>query len=61
MSMNILTYFLKVNAVFKMFYNYSMKQLIEPNNVECATSTGSNQPVHTRSLIRAFAGRLIIL
>ena len=31
MSMNILTYFVKVNAVFKMFYNYSMKQLIEPD------------------------------
>ena len=29
--MNILTYFVKVNAVFKMFYNYSMKQLIEPD------------------------------
>ena len=28
------------------------------NNVVCATSKGSDQPVHTRSLIRAFASRL---
>ena len=31
------------------------------NNVECATSKGSDQPAHTRSLIRAFASRLSIL
>ena len=40
--------------------------IIEPrhemsNNVVCATSKGSDQPVHTRSLIRAFARRLNIL
>ena len=40
--------------------------LIEPvheifNNVECATSKASDQPAHTRSLIRAFACRLSIL
>ena len=28
------------------------------NNVVCATSKGSDQPAHTRSLIRAFASRL---
>ena len=28
------------------------------NNVVCATSKGSDQPGHTRSLIRAFASRL---
>ena len=28
------------------------------NNVECAISKGSNQPVHMGSLIRAFASRL---
>ena len=28
------------------------------NNVVCATSKGSDQPAHTRSLIRAFVGRL---
>ena len=30
------------------------------NNVVCATSKASDQPAHTRSLIRAFAGRLNI-
>ena len=40
--------------------------IIEPvheisNNVVCATSKGSDQPAHTRSLIRAFACRLSIL
>ena len=42
------------------------KKLYEPvheisNNVVCATSKGSDQPAHTRSLIRAFASRLSIL
>ena len=37
--------------------------IIEPvheisNNVVCATSKASDQPAHTRSLIRAFASRL---
>ena len=31
------------------------------NNVVCATSKASDQPVHKRSLIRAFAIRLNIL
>ena len=31
------------------------------NNVVCATSKGSDQPAHTRSLIRVFASRLSIL
>ena len=31
------------------------------NNVVCETSKGSDQPAHTRSLIRAFACRLNIL
>ena len=40
--------------------------IIEPaheisNNVVCATSKASDQPAHTRSLIRAFARRLSIL
>ena len=42
------------------------KRITEPrheisNNVVCATSKGSDQPAHTRSLIRAFASRLNIL
>ena len=40
--------------------------IIEPrheisNNVVCATSKGSDQPAHMRSLIRAIASRLNIL
>ena len=40
--------------------------IIEPrheisNNVVCATSKGSDQPAHTRSLIRTFASCLNIL
>ena len=31
------------------------------NNVVCATSKVSHQPAHSRSMIRAFASRLIIL
>ena len=31
------------------------------NNVVCATSKTSDQPAHTRSLIRAFASHLSIL
>ena len=31
------------------------------NNMVCATSKASDQPAHTRSLIRAFASRLNIL
>ena len=31
------------------------------NNVVCATSKASDQPAHTRSLIRASASRLSIL
>ena len=31
------------------------------NNMVCATSKASDQPAHTRSLIRAFARRLNIL
>ena len=43
-----------------------MPDLYEPhressNNVVSATSKGSDQPAHMRSLIRAFANRLNIL
>ena len=33
----------------------------DSNNVVCATSKVSDQPAHTRSLIKAFASRLNIL
>ena len=39
---------------------FEPRQEISNNNV-CATSKASDQPAHTRSLIRAFAGRLNIL
>ena len=44
----------------------SMDYINEPvheifNNVVCVTNKGSDQPAHTRSLIRAFASRLSIL
>ena len=48
-------------------FRYTAKEIkIEPvheisNNVVCATSKASDQPAHTRSLIRAFACRLNIL
>ena len=37
------------------------RQHVITNNVGCATSKGSDQPVHMRSLIRTFASPLIIL
>ena len=44
----------------------SLNLIFEPQheiskNVVCATSKGSDQPAHMRSLIRAFASRLNIL
>ena len=44
----------------KKFLKYEPAHEIS-NNVVCATSKGSDQPAHTRSLIRAFASRLSIL
>ena len=41
-------------------YMYEQQHDIS-NNVVYETSNGSDQPAHTRSLIRAFAGRLDIL
>ena len=60
----------KINAGLdadQMLMNKELDQkLLKPlyeisNNVVCATSKGSDQPVHTCRLIRAFAGRLNIL
>ena len=47
-------------------YTITIERVNEPwheisNNVVCATSKASDQPAHTRSLIRAFASRLNIL
>ena len=48
------------------FFSFQIYILYEPvheisNNVVRATSKGSDQPAHMRSLIRAFASRLSIL
>ena len=40
-------------------YTYKLQHEIS-NNVVCATSKGSDQPAHMRSLIRVFASRLNI-
>ena len=45
---------------------FYIQRLFEPgheisNNVVCASIKDSDQPAHTRSLIRAFASRLSIL
>ena len=50
--------------LYCLFYMYMI--IYEPrheifNNVVCATSKASDQPAHTRSLIRSFASRLNIL
>ena len=47
-------------------FSYFSTKTYEPrheisNNVVCATSKASDQPAHTRSLIRAFASLLNIL
>ena len=61
----LLPYFYSVFWLRTCIYS-TMEQLYEPhheisNNVVCATSIDSDQPAHTRSLIRAFASRLNIL
>ena len=56
----------KTPAKFKKSQNCGQSKKNEPvhgisNNVVCVTSKASDQPAHTRSLIRAFARRLSIL
>ena len=46
--------------IFTHYFTYEPVHEIS-NNVLCATSKASDQPAHTRSLIRAFASRLSIL
>ena len=45
-----------LHTIKKIMYNEPQHGV--SNNVVCVTSKGSDQPAHTRSLIRAFAGRL---
>ena len=57
---------LGLKLLFLQHLLHSLDFRIEPqhkisNNVVCATSKGSDQPVHTCSLIRAFACHLNIL
>ena len=52
-------YFKIRNTIWTELYMFEPRQEL-PNNVVCATSKGSDQPVHTHSLIRAFASRLNI-
>ena len=51
-----------INGVIKALVGHCGINRYEPrhdisNNVVCATSKGSDQPAHTRSLIRAYASR----
>ena len=63
-------YFCRVQGVYfrscNLFLSTSISCYNEPvheisNNVVCVTNKASDQPAHTRSLIRAFASRLIIV
>ena len=47
-------------CVLILFSIYEPQHMIS-NNVVAGTSKGSDQPAHTRSLIRAFASRLNIV
>ena len=54
------------NTVIDIISFHSVKLQFEPvheisNNVVCSTSKASDQPAHTRSLIRAFTSRWSIL
>ena len=58
--------FRKLNRVIGFPKKVKLHIAFEPvheisNNVVCATSKASDQPAHTRSLIRAFASRLSIV
>ena len=56
----------KARNVYSRFSHGTDTEIIEPrndiyNNVACATSEGSGQPAHMRSLIKAFASCMNIL
>ena len=51
---------MKISVKFDLVIPFELWHEIS-NNVGCATSKASDQPVHTRSLIRAFARCLNIL
>ena len=53
--------FIRFNCVLALIHIKIEPWHVISNNVVCATNKGSDQPAHTRSLIRAFACRLNIL
>ena len=63
---NVKTYCKKIFPILRSQFFVKFIAWCEPrheisNNVVCATSKGSDQPAHMRSLIRAFTGRLNFL
>ena len=63
---NKIRFFFQIDDISILGSDTSLQILFGPvheisNNLVCATSKSSDQPAHTRSLIRAFASRLSIL
>ena len=60
---NIIVSFLSIFSLLFFSLAYALFQPVHElsNNVVCATSKASDQPAHTRSLIRTFASGLSIL
>ena len=63
---NVLEYLGNAHQLVDLMSLQRKSYIFEPrheisNNVACAISKASDQPAHTRSLIRAFASRLNIL
>ena len=63
---NKISFFFQIDDISILGSDTSLQILFGPvyeisNNLVCATSKASDQPAHTRSLIRAFASRLSIL
>ena len=66
LALNLTDFVFILQIDFKKLKSVEHENRFEPlheisNNVVCATSKASDQPAHTRSLIRAFASRLSIL
>ena len=56
----------QIKSIYEFINCFHQDNLYEPvheisNNLVCATSKASDQPAHTRSLIRAFASNLSVL
>ena len=59
--MYVLVYDLETVSKFGLYSSRNEPRHEISNNVICPTSKSSDQPAHTRSLIRSFATRLDIL